>query len=104
MNYLIITVCFISITESYIGIAIAFIGLQACFISVAMGFIALASILISVADSFSEGFLAVNSVFGSVISTQLGLNRTAMDLNTMLGNVLSIASIHLGTAGKCSGY
>jgi len=95
MNYLIITVCFMSITESYIGIAITLIDLQ-------VSFIALASTLISVADSFSEGFLAISSVFGSVISTQLGLNRTAMGPNTMLKNVLSIASIHLGTAGKYS--
>ena len=102
MSYLIITVCFISITESYIGIAIAFIGLQACFISVAMGFIALASTLISVADYFSEGFLAINSVFGSVISTQLGLNRTATGLNTMLRKVLGLASTPIKTAGKYS--
>jgi len=93
-----------SLAANYISIAIAFIGLLACFMSVAESYLIIASTLISIADSFSEGFLAINSVFGSVISTQLGLNRTAMDLNTMLGNVLSIASIHLVTAGKCSGY
>ena len=79
MNYLIITVCFMSITESYIGIASTFIN---------------------VADSFSEGF--INSVFGSVISTQLGLNRTAMGLNIMLRKVLGLASTHIKTAGEYS--
>jgi hypothetical protein len=32
----------------------------------------------------------------------LGLNRTAMGLNTMLGNVLGLASTHIKTAGKYS--
>ena len=65
---------FISLASTFISVAESFIDLQ-------VSFIALASTLIIVADSFSEGFLAINSVFGSVISTQLGLNRTAIGLN-----------------------
>ena len=91
---------FIALASTFISVAESFIDLQVSFIALASTFIALASTLIIVADSFSEGFLAINSVFGSVISTQLGLNRTAIGLNTMLRKVLGLASTHIKTAGK----
>jgi len=80
----------------------SFLGVASAFLSVANAFISVAGTLISVADFYSRDFWAINSITGSVNSLLLGVNSTAIGLITMLGKVLSIASINFSIARKHS--
>ena len=93
---------FISIAVSFLRAAENFLSVANVFLSVANAFISVAGTLISVADFYSRDFWAINSITGSVNSLLLGVNSTAIGLITMLGEVLSVASIHFSTAGKYS--
>ena len=86
---------FLRVAENFLRAAEKFLSVANTFISVASAFISVAGILISVADFYSRHFWAINSILGSV-------NSTAIGLITMLGKVLSVASIHFSTAGKYS--
>ena len=93
---------FISIAVSFLRAAENFLSVANVFLSVANAFISVVGTLISVADFYSRDFWAINSITGSVNSLLLGINSTAIGLITMLGKVLSIASINFSTAGKHS--
>jgi hypothetical protein len=73
--------CFMSIAASYIGITSTFIGLLACLLSIAMAYLSVAETLNSIAGFYSEGFMALNSMFGSVNNTPTDLKSTAKGLN-----------------------
>ena len=88
--------------SSFISIAVSFLRAADNFLSVASVFLSVAGNLISVADFYSRDFWAINSITGSVNSLLLGVNSTAIGLITMLGKVLSIASINFRIARKHS--
>jgi hypothetical protein len=68
-----------------------------------MAYLSIADTLISIAGFYSEHFLTINSMFGSVNRTSMDLNRTAKSLNTTAMCFLSIAMDLFRTAGKYSG-
>ena len=101
-SYCFVVVSYFTTASSFISIAVFFLRAAENFLSVENAFISIAGTLISVADFYSRHFWAINSVPGSVNSILLGVNSTAIGLITMLGEVLSVASINFSTAGKYS--
>ena len=94
-SYCFVVGSYFTTASSFISIAVTFLRAAENFLSVASVFLSVANAFISVADFYSRHFWAINSVPGSV-------NSTAIGLITMLGKVLSVASINFSIAGKNS--